>query len=74
MTQINKKETQPLLSRERLAVKMAGCIVSVQRQIAAYLNRLTANLPSMIRLALLLVICLLFAAFNLYLLIHSITQ
>ncbi|KAA8480077.1 uncharacterized protein DUF3989 [Arcticibacter tournemirensis] len=66
----------PLLlseSNERLAAVIAGRIISAERKIASCLNKTVARLPPKVRIAILGLLSLLFAAYNLYLLISSIT-
>lgn len=55
-----------------LADSIAGRIIRGQTRIAAYLNGKAIHLSAKARLLLLIVFCILFAAINGYLLIHSI--
>lgn len=66
----NRKAGNP--RQEAIAEGIAAGIIRYQRQLAAYLNRRAQHLSLKTRLILLILFCLLFAAINLYLLIHSI--
>lgn len=68
----NKTATGP--RQEELAGRIAGRIVRFQSRIADYLNSRTRHFTRRSKLLLLIVLCLLFAAINLYLLIHSINH
>ncbi|MGY4539444.1 hypothetical protein ACVW0P_003878 [Mucilaginibacter sp. UYNi724] len=58
--------------QEELAAGIARKIIGLQTKAADYLNGKAAHLSAKSRLFLLILFCVLFAAINLYLLIHSI--
>jgi hypothetical protein len=66
----NQKAVNP--RQEKLAAGIAGKIISWQRKTADHLNGQAAGLSPKGILLLLILFCVLFAAVNLYLLIHSI--
>lgn len=68
------RKKQPLYNprQEELADSIAGCIIRWQTRIAGYLNNSTKDLSDKTRLMLFILFCVLLAAINLYLLIHSI--
>lgn len=68
--QNTKKAANP--EQEELAAGIATKIISWQTKLADHLNGKTAKLSPKARLLLLLVFCIMFAAVNLYLLLHSI--
>ncbi|GEM_PF-3275161 len=74
MKVFRKKPLPPSASNERLAAAIAGRIISAERKIAACLNTAVARLPPKVRMAILGLLSLLFAGYNLYLLISSITH
>ncbi len=65
----NQKAVNP--KQEELAAGIASKIISWQRKTADHLNAKTAQLSPKLRLLLLILFCVLFAAVNLYLLIQS---
>lgn len=69
-----KKEASLSSGDEKLAVKIASRIIHVERSIAATINGKLAGLPTRWRNAVLILLSLLFAAYNMYLLISSITN
>lgn len=70
-----KRKILPVNTKqEELAVNIAGKIIKWQTKAANYLNGKAKDLPAKSRLMLLIVFCVLFAAINLFLLIHSINH
>lgn len=72
MKLFQKRQTAVNPKQEELAAGIAGTIIGLQTKAAEYLNGKTAHLSAKTRLFLLILFCVLFAAVNLYLLIHSI--
>jgi len=72
MRLFRKRQTAVSQKQEELAAGIAGKILRWQTKAAEYLNGKTAHLSREATLFLLIVFSTLFAAINLYLLIHSI--
>ena len=72
---LHRKKEASLSSRdEKLAVKIANRIIRVESVIAVTINGMLAGLPTKWRNAVLILLSVLFATYNLYLLISSITN
>ncbi|MFC4212447.1 hypothetical protein ACFOWA_14705 [Pedobacter lithocola] len=72
MRLFRKRQTAVNPKQEELAAGIARKIIGLQTKAADHLNGKAANLSAKSRLFLLILFCVLFAAINLYLLIHSI--
>ncbi|MFC3559492.1 hypothetical protein [Pedobacter jamesrossensis] len=72
MKLFRKKPLAVNVKQEELAAGIAGKIIRWQTKAADYLNGKSAHLSAKARLVMLILFCVLFAAINLYLLIHSI--
>lgn len=70
-----RKKEGPLNSgNERLAAILAARIIFAEKKIALTMNNMFADLPPKVRNTVLTVLSVLFAAYNIYLLISSITH
>lgn len=72
MRGFRKKPGTVNVKQEELAAGIAAKIIRWQTRAADYLNGKTAHLSKKTKLSILIVFCSMFAAINLYLLIHSI--
>lgn len=72
MKLFRKRQTAVSPKQEELAAGIAEKIIRWQTKAADYLNGKAVHLSAKTRLFLLILFCVLFAAINLYLLIHSI--
>lgn len=72
---LHRKKEASLSSRdEKLAIKIANRIIHLERSLAVTMNDMLAGLPTKRRNAVLILLSVLFAAYNMYLLISSITN
>lgn len=69
---LRKKEAKSSTRSEELATRIAGNIIRLQTGVAHYLNNRTTHWSKRTKLSLLIMFCVLFAAGNLFLIIHSI--
>lgn len=74
MKLFRKKEATLSSGNERLAAILATRIIFAEKKIALAINNMLADLPPKVRNTALIVLSILFAAYNTYLLISSITH
>ena len=74
MKLFGKKEAPLNSGNERLAATIAARIIFAEKKIALTMNNMFADLPPKVRNTALILLSVLFAAYNTYLLISSITH
>ena len=71
MSLFKKRNRQLSAKQEKTAGKLADFILSSQRKAADYLNGRTAHLSALSRLLLLILFCVVFGSYCLYLLLQA---